>query len=1397
MGIVTQAFASGDPRIDGLLSGRKWLDTIKVGFPDQASDYPGLNSSDERSSDFGAASSELQRVFTYLTTLVSGYTGLGFDFRGGVAADISAAYTSAVTSANPARTVWNVAGNLASADIWFGTSFNFRAPKVGDYAYLTVLHELGHALGLKHPFEAGGAANTVLPAMWDWLGYSVMSYRSYQGDDLSGYSNETFGYPTTFMANDILALQEMYGANYETNGGDTVYTWNSGTGQSFVNGVAGPKPGDGLGATFDSSMNRVFMALWDGGGEDTLDLSNFANGMFVDLSPGAGSRFTNAPNLGNGRSANNLYMSWLVDGDPRSLIENAVGGAGADRLLGNSANNKLTGNGGNDVLHGGAGDDLLTGGAGTDQLVGGVGQDTANYSSPFASVVIDYFTRQTKSDPSNGLASLVIKGGDGQDGVDVEQLRFTDRTIDVADYLSYDPNPPRLLASFDNRVFPSTTAAYASELSLTFTERVTLVGGNLRVYYADGALYKTYALADVFTDSHYQELRFVQPKEDGQYYVEIDPGSFVDAAGNPFAGLKGPSAMNFIIGAVDDYPDLPAIDKYTGSVASSPKTIDVRTITDPVTISGYIDPSSGDTQDFQKILFDPNKIYLITNNTVGANGLADGLVFIDSVQRDSWLGTQWLYEIRPQTTVAGQVLFKLSSGERWIGGGSASGAYSFTIREWPYGDDAINDFYSGTPPQNSKVPIGGSLQGILYSSGSTSTKDSVGRDLDDARGDTDWLQVDLVAGQTYRFQIEAGASTYAGFDVTGQIGMRLYRNYEASAAVYGGAYQELPAFLASTVTPAVFTKAGLTTSAGASQFEFTATETGTHWLRVVGYGGSPSGYGVAGPYTVSFATKASDLVPLLTPPTLVTSEVSFADGGQAFAFTFSEAIRAGAGFVRITLDDFEVETVDIRDTTRVSINGNSLTVRAAADNLLIGQVQLSLTSGTVLDKQGAQAAPLSGVPLAVSQARTSTNDTAGTVATAATISVGERVSETLTSLSDADWFKITMAAGVAYDIAAMLPSTTTTTAIRVAVRNSAGTLIVEDKPTAAGNTKASLVFTPSVAGTYFIEVGGYSQGNYTLQVLSFDAGIQHSGTSSSEYLSGTAFADVLKGGAGGDLIDARGGDDSLLGEAGDDLLAGGPGRDTLTGGTGDDTIDGGSNIDTAVFAGNRSAYTVTQFAAGQFRVTGPDGTDRLINVEFLQFADQKIKLYPGTATAVNFAADDPGTYMAAIRDFDGNDVGASADWQRIGAADVNGDGDLDQIFVNRTNGRFAEVATAPDGKVYFGDHGWAGETRVVGIYIDPLVQSGQVQAGGDFDSQRRFQNDLRIGNIAGVLGAGEYDRDGLQEVYFKLTDGTAYLHAYMHADGNIRYANYQSQQQVIDFLTQNGWASSTHQGWFA
>ena len=71
------------------------------------------------------------------------------------------------------------------------------------------------------------------------------------------------------------------------------------------------------------------------------------------------------------------------------------------------------------------------------------------------------------------------------------------------------------------------------------------------------------------------------------------------------------------------------------------------------------------------------------------------------------------------------------------------------------------------------------------------------------------------------------------------------------------------------------------------------------------------------------------------------------------------------------------------------------------------------------------------------------------------------------------------------------------------------------------------------------------------------------------------------------------------------------------------------------------------------------------------------------------------------------------------------------------------------------DNGKDGSTRIVGIYEDPLVASGDVISGSDHDSQKRFQNDLYIDNLI-VKTSGDFDSDG-DQVYWKTTDGTAYF----------------------------------------
>ena len=170
-------------------------------------------------------------------------------------------------------------------------------------------------------------------------------------------------------------------------------------------------------------------------------------------------------------------------------------------------------------------------------------------------------------------------------------------------------------------------------------------------------------------------------------------------------------------------------------------------------------------------------------------------------------------------------------------------------------------------------------------------------------------------------------------------------------------------------------------------------------------------------------------------------------------------------------------------------------------------------------------------------------------------------------------------------------------------------------------------------------------------------------------------------------------------------------------------------------------------------------------------------------------------YLENIRDYDGSlhagdTLGETpSSYKYQGLLDVNKDTSFEAIFTNDSSGRWATASIdSENAEVNYSLYGKGGTTRVVGIYIDPLVTLGEVISGSDHDSQRRFQNDLKIDNL-NVKASGDYDNDGFQEVYWKTNDNTAYLRALMHADGNIQYANYQNETQVREYLTNNGYST--------
>ena len=380
--------ATGNQNIDGILSGYKWTTTaLTWRIPTSASQY------DTDPNTAGIQYGDLSRVNGFLSPtaamdtatteifnkMFGGVSGLTFTktTAGDTSADFSIGRSTTATGFNTAYAYYPQGpGTGLSGDSWysdnydaFPTGYGFNNPVKGGYAWTTFIHEYGHNMGLKHGHEVGGVSNTAMASDRDGMEFSVMTYRSYVGGPADGYTNEQWGFAQSLMMYDIAALQVMYGANFTTNNGNSVYTFSATTGEMFINGVGQGAPGG----------NRIFLTIWDGGGTDTYDFSNYTTNQSIDLTPGSWSLMssTQQANLGGSNFARgNVYNALQYNGDARSLIENANGGSGNDTIIGNAADNVLNGNGGTDSLNGGIGNDTLNGGTGVDTMVGGTGNDT-------------------------------------------------------------------------------------------------------------------------------------------------------------------------------------------------------------------------------------------------------------------------------------------------------------------------------------------------------------------------------------------------------------------------------------------------------------------------------------------------------------------------------------------------------------------------------------------------------------------------------------------------------------------------------------------------------------------------------------------------------------------------------------------------------------------------------------------------------------------------------------------------------------------------------------------------------------------------------------------------------------------------------------------------------------
>ncbi|SFO11228.1 DUF4214 domain-containing protein [Sphingomonas sp. OK281] len=1243
-------FFTGNRNIDATLIGSKWGTlNLTYSFPTSGSNYNGSGYDTNGVSlyhiDLGTQQqAAAQASFAQLSAV----TGLTFT----QITDTDTVHANIRISQSADNDVTSAYGNFPSdtrglsGDIWFGRTSQpyYDLAVKGTWGYATMMHEIGHTMGLKHghqdytnsdlSFYFGGTPRYGTQSLTpdrDGQAWSLMTYTPAPFTN-SNFAGEKINQPQTYMQYDLAALQYLYGANYTTNAGDSMYTFSQTTGEMFINGVGQGAP----------SGNKIFLTVWDGGGNDTIDASNYSNGITVDLRPGEFSTFDQSQ-LANSLAyqgltslaPGNIAMSLLYNNDTRSLIENVKGGAGNDVLVGNVANNILDGGAGSDavIFTNTIGVTVTLNDTGADVIVGHDGEtDTLrNIENIGGTIGNDILTGNSQDNILSGGVGGAdsLSGGAGND-------RLIGGSFTTTTTVTAPPQADIIKAQSTNNgsiaTAVATAGAYDVDANADITNaasiphatiNATAAGGALEYYQIDVTVPGSQAIFDIDGAGTLDDSFIELVNSAGTVLASNDTGSG-DASypghDDAYLTYTFATAGTYFIrvglwnGATTAQP-LIAGQTYQLNVSLQNAAVVTTTVTANNTSSLVAD--GGEGNDFLQGT-------IASDILNGGNG-NDTASFVNAFSAGSTTG------VTVDLNVQGTAQNTVAAGNDTLSGienliGSAlndilTGNADANVIEGGLGNDTLvggagNDTasYAGA---TAGVTVSLALQGSAQNTGITGTDTLSGFQNLLGSAFNDGLSGDaaenVLSGGDGNDTLNPGVNTGGAVDL-----------------LDGGAGSDTASFAGNTagVTATLTGATDGTASVGGSQIaalrgienllggDGNDILTGDANANIIEGGlGDDTLNGGAGSDTVSFSGTTGVTVDL----TILTAQNTGVGNDTITGF---ENVRTGAGADTVTGDTNDniffdgggadtyaggtgSDTIDYSiATSTVTVNLNTLTAQntgifGGSDTIreienLTGAVAFanSLTGGNTTANRlvgGTVADFLVGGGLGDTLIGGTGNDvmfgdyvgnfnTGATAADGSDVLEGGSGNDTLVGGMGNDILRggdgdDVLVGGIANGSAAGLSTVFT---------NDGGDDTFDGGD---GTDTAYAYYTDHTAGIRF-DLGNLA-GNSAITV---------DGVQRGEFISVERV--IFRGGLGNDVVRGGGTLDTLVGNAGDDVLDGWYGNDTLSGGLGNDTLIGGEGLDTATYVNSTTGVNVDlRIQGAQFTVG--EGIDTLIDIEYL------------------------------------------------------------------------------------------------------------------------------------------------------------------------------------------------------